>query len=612
MLRVLIVEDSPDDAELVEIQLAKAGYQVAAMRVSSAPAMQQALASGEWDIIIADYAVPGFGALPALELLKHDGRDIPFIIVSGLITDEMAVAIMRAGAHDYLRKNNLSRLPLVIEHEMQEAATRQQNRQMEAELRVQIAALNSAANSIVITDLKGTIQWVNEAFTKLTGYSAADAIGQTPRVLKSGKHDDQFYGQMWTTIIAGSVWRGEVINRRRDSSLYVEEMTITPVRSTDGSISHFVAVKEDITARKQAEETLRRQASLIDLTPDAIIAVRMDGTVSSWNRGAEVLYGWSKDEAVGQRTHTLFQTKSPQELQQIEEQLRGTGSWSGELVHHTKDGREIIVLSRWLARYDPRGDVSEIFQSNTDISERKSTELALIRSEKLASVGRMAATVAHEINNPLTSAISALYLLRTDPTLPESVKKNLAIAEQELGRVAHITKQSLGFYRESGNPTVVNLAEVLDSVLDIYAPRLRNKNILLQRRYRSTAGVQAIEGEIRQVASNIIANSIDALPQQGNLHVRVAGPQLLSGQRQMVRMTIADNGEGIAAKNLARIGEPFFTTKRSIGTGLGLWVTSELIKKHEGRLQIKSKSGEGTVVTVWLPMERRQEERRSL
>ncbi len=427
----------------------------------------------------------------------------------------------------------------------------------------------------------------------MTGYSDAEAIGQNPRVLKSGKHGDAFYRQMWSTIISGAVWRGEVINRRKDASLYVEEMTITPVRSTAGNITHFVAVKEDITARKQAEETLHRQASLIDLTPDAVIALRMDGTVTSWNRGAEVLYGWSKEEAIGRRAHALYQTKFPKDLKHIEEELRRTGRWSGELTQRKKDGHEMIALSRWRALFDAHGEVSEILESNTDISERKLTELALIRSEKLASVGRMAATVAHELNNPLTSAISALYLLRKDPALPHAARQYLAVAEQELSRVAHISKQSLGFYREVGNPTLVNLAEVLDSVLEIYAPRLRNKNISLTRRYRSATVVQAIEGEIRQVASNIIANSIDALPQWGELHVRITGPQLLSGQRRMVRMTIADNGEGISSKNLKRIGEPFFTTKKSVGTGLGLWVTSELVKKHDGKLQIKSRVGRG-------------------
>jgi PAS domain S-box-containing protein len=612
VLRILMVEDSPEDAELIELQLSKAGYQIAAVRVASESAMLKALANSEWDVIVSDYSVPGFGALPALKVLKRTGRDIPFIIVSGIISDEMAVAIMRAGAHDYLRKDNLSRLPSVIDHEMQEAANRQQTREMESTLRLHIAALDSAANSIVITDRTGTIQWVNAAFTKLTGYPATEAIGGNLRMLKSGKQDEQVYKDMWNTILSGAVWRGEIVNRRKDDSLYVEEMTITPVLSGDSTISHFVAVKEDVTARKQAEETLRRQASLIDLTPDAVMAWRMDGILTFWNRGAEALYGWRKDEAIGQLAHGLFQTKFPQALEQLEKRLKQTGSWSGELSHRTKDGREIVVLSRWLAQFDARGEVSEVLESNTDVTERKLTELALIRSEKLASVGRMAATVAHEINNPLTSAITALYLIRTDSALPESIQKNLVLAEQELRRVAHVSQQSLGFYREVGNMAVVNLEEVLDSILDIYEPRLRNKNISLQRRYQNTVGIFAAAGEIRQVASNIIANSIDALPQNGKLFVRLTGPQVQLGNRRMIRVTIADNGEGISSKDLPHICEPFFTTKQSIGTGLGLWVTSEMVKKHEGRLRIRSKSGEGTVVAFWLPTERRKGERKSI
>ena len=248
----------------------------------------------------------------------------------------------------------------------------------------------------------------------------------------------------------------------------------------------------------------------------------------------------------------------------------------------------------------------------TDNTARKQTEEALIRSEKLACVGRMAATIAHEINNPLSSALNALYLVKTDPALPECVKGHLALAGQELGRVAHITKQTLGFFREVGDPTAVDIAGVFDSVLDIYGPRLRNKNVTVLRRYRSSTSIHTIEGEIRQIVSNLISNSLDALPRGGRLHVRLFEPQPLHGHRSMVRMTIADDGEGIATENLKRVLEPFFTTKESIGTGLGLWVTSELVKKHEGRMRLKSKLGRGTVVTIWLPMERRGQTRRAV
>jgi signal transduction histidine kinase len=274
------------------------------------------------------------------------------------------------------------------------------------------------------------------------------------------------------------------------------------------------------------------------------------------------------------------------------------------------DGTVHWVATRGRAYFDTSGRAVRMSGVAMDITDRKQVEQSLIRSEKLASVGRMAATIAHEISNPLSSTINALFLVRTDPALPEEAKRYLSLAEQELNRVSHITKQTLGFYKEVGNPVALNAPEALDSILDLYAPRLKNKNISLQRSYGCSSRIFVIDGEFRQIVSGVIANSIDALPEGGTLHVRLSGPSALNAEsRSMLRLTIADNGEGIAEENLKRIFEPFFTTKQSIGTGLGLWVTSELVKKNGGKLRLRSRLGKGTVVTLWLPVERRELER---
>ena len=402
--------------------------------------------------------------------------------------------------------------------------------QVDAILQLRVAALDVAANSVVITDQRGIIQWVNAAFTKLTGYSAAEAIGQNPRILKSGKHDDQLYSNMWSVILSGMVWRGEVINRRKDGSLYIEEMTITPVRAAGGSISNFFAVKEDITARKQAEDSLRssqaklqgiissamdaiisvdeqqriivfnraaesvfqcaasdavgstldrfipsslreahsehirrfgssgitarsmvspgiltavrsngeefpieatisqvqadgeklytvilrditerkraeevlhEQASLLDLAHDAIMVLSLDWRIRFWNHGAEEMYGYSKQQAIGNISHHLLHTVFPQPLAEIEADSLQRGRWDGELIHTTQGGTRIVVASRWVLQRDTSGQPCGLMQINHDITLRKKAEQALIRSEKLASVGRLAATIAHEINNPL-------------------------------------------------------------------------------------------------------------------------------------------------------------------------------------------------------------------
>jgi PAS domain S-box-containing protein len=294
VLRVLIVEDFEPDAGLLVRELERHGYTLAWRRVAGAAQLEESLARESWDLVLSDYVLPGFGGLEALEIVKASGLDLPFILVSGTVGEDVAVGAMRAGAHDYLLKDRLTRLGAAVARELREAEDRRARRRAEeaarasqaetrrlleaaegsrhallsviedqkhtaAELRLQTTALEAAANAIIITDPEGRIDWVNPAFTVLTGYTREESRGRNPRELVlSGKHDQAHYANLWDTILAGRVWHGELINRRKDGSLYAEEQTITPVRGDDGRIIHFIAVKQDITERRRAEE--ERQA----------------------------------------------------------------------------------------------------------------------------------------------------------------------------------------------------------------------------------------------------------------------------------------------------------------------------------------------------------------
>ena len=607
VLRVLMVEDSVEDAELERRHLRKAGHEVFLTRVTSAEEMQAALTDQDWDVIIADYEVPGFGGVPALTLLKQSGRDIPFLIVSGTITDETAVEAMRAGAHDYILKNNLSRLVPAIHREMQEAITRQHNRHMEAALRLQVAALNSAANSIVITDRNGAIEWVNAAFTKLTGYTAAEALGQNPRVLKSGKHDDQFYGHMWRTAVSGSVWRGEVINRRKDGSLYVEEMTITPVRSTDGEISHFVAVKEDISERKQAEKVRATLAAIVDSSGDAIISKSLDGIILSWNQSAERLFGYSEKEAIGQSIALIIPPDRIEEEVAFLARLR-----SGEPIHQyetlrvDKSGRSIDVSLTISPIRNESGEVIAISKSVRDITERIQAERALRNNERLATTGRLAASIAHEIHNPLDAVGNLLYLA-AHSTQEETTRGFISQAAVELQRVTQITQQMLSFQREASKPIVVNIGEILNNVVALYERKIELAGIKLKKQVHSSTGVLALPGELRQAFANLLGNAIEAVGKQnGTIVLRVSqGRNWQSGQIGL-RVVVADNGPGIPASVRERIFEPFFTTKGESGTGLGLWITSDIVRKNKGTIRLRTNTKEGnsgTHFSVFFPFE---------
>ena len=261
-LNILIIDDSEDDALLMVHALERSGYSVRWQRVQRKGELLASLEADDWDLVISDYHMPEFSALHALEVIRGSGGDLPFIVVSGAVGEERAVEIMLAGAHDFVVKQNLPRLAPVIRRELGEARIRRERRRDEERLHLQAAALDSAANGILITDRVGTIEWVNHAFTELTGYPPGEAIGRHLGILESGQQGEGFYADLWETILASRNWRGEVVNRRRDGSEYIEEQSITSVRRADGEISHFIVIQQDVTERVRAareREDLQRQ-----------------------------------------------------------------------------------------------------------------------------------------------------------------------------------------------------------------------------------------------------------------------------------------------------------------------------------------------------------------
>jgi PAS domain S-box-containing protein len=237
-----------------------------------------------------------------------------------------------------------------------------------------------------------------------------------------------------------------------------------------------------------------------------------------------------------------------------------------------------------------------------DISERKQAELTLLKQEKLASAGRLAATIAHEINNPLEAVTNLLYLARRAPDLPENVQRMLKTADEELLRVTHTAKQTLGFYRESTQPRDVDLVPAIEDVISVYGRKLEQRRIHVETEFRARPTVHAFGGELRQVFSNVINNAADAMPSGGRLRIRVS--HAADGPQPFVRVTFADEGTGIDPEQRPHIFEPFFTTKRDVGTGLGLWVTKQLVEKHGGRISLRSSTGSnhhGTTFSIVLP-----------
>ncbi len=288
-------------------------------------------------------------------------------------------------------------------------------------------------------------------------------------------------------------------------------------------------------------------------------------------------------------------------------QIYGHVATTGEPIRFRNQAAQ---LHRWYDVYAFRYGDPEDHQVGVlfnDITENKRKEEALIRSEKLAATGRLAATIAHEVNNPLASAVNAVYLAMTDATASPSVRETLALADQELRRAAHITQQTLGFYRQRANETPVSLRDIVDEVVRIYQRRLKERAIAVDCRYQRGPCADGDDcflvpgAEMRQVISNLVNNAMDVLPHAGRLYIRGSRTTNRDGNGEDLHLTVADDGGGIAPEHRKRLFEPFFTTKLSVGTGLGLWIAQEIVHRQNGRIRVRSREGQGTVFRVTLP-----------
>ncbi|MBK9091066.1 MAG: EAL domain-containing protein [Holophagales bacterium] len=260
-LRILVLEDVASDAELEIRELRQAGILGEWLRVETEAEFRATLDEFTPNVVIADYSLPSWNGMKALKVVRELRPDLPFIIVTGSIDEETAADCIKSGADDYVLKERLGRLPHAVRAAREVWAARLARRKAEEEVRLSHSALEAAADGIVITGLDGAIVWANPAFTRMTGYELEEAIGKNPRLLRSGVQREAFYRQMWETIKAGGVWRGELYNRRKDGTLYVEEMTITPVLGEQGEITHYVSIKQDVTARKRQEEVIQNLAT---------------------------------------------------------------------------------------------------------------------------------------------------------------------------------------------------------------------------------------------------------------------------------------------------------------------------------------------------------------
>src|SRR5271166_1422751 len=481
-------------------------------------------------------------------------------------------------------------------------------------LQLQVAGLEAAANPIVISRTDGTIIWVNGAFEQLSGYSKAEALGQNTRLLRSGEQPASFYKNMWDTILSGQKWRGELLNRRKDGSFYYEEMTITPVRDAVGKITHFIAVKLDITGRKHTEERLYNFAQVVENSSEMIAVGNPNGHVSFANQALLQAMGYDEVEILGKDFGAIFHSEQnpPDFEHEIRRRTLSGGGWSGECVGSRKDGSKFpAFLSTGLMR-DKDGVVIGTFAIAQDITDRKHLAEQLAAAQKMEAVGLLAGGVAHDFNNILGVIIGYTDLLMAGFPAGSAQWQRLELIRNAGYRATALTQQLLAFSRKQVfQPKVLDLNSLVTSLNKMLRRLVREDIELVITLTPGIGNVKADPGQIDQVIMNLVVNARDAMPNGGKIVIETADadldefycqnhPSVRPGR--YVMMSVSDTGVGMDVETQARIFEPFFTTKeQGKGTGLGLATVYGIVKQSDGYIWVYSEVGKGTCFKVYLP-----------
>jgi len=617
-LRVLLVEDNPADAELAVHELRNAGVDVAADVAQTRDEVAERLGSGSYDIVLADYDLPGWAGMDALAELRRQGVDIPFVVVTGALGEERAVECIKQGATDYVLKDQLARLPFAVRRALDDVAVRAERKRVDLDLVRLRKAVESSGEAIFMTDRDGIFTFVNPEFTRLYGYTGEEVIGKvTPRILKSGKKTAQVYRRFWEAILAGRVVATEFVNRAKDGRLLNVESSANPILDESGNPVGFLAIQRDITERKRAEDALRASEAnyraLVENATYGIFRSRVDGTFLAVNPALAEMLGYDSEDELLAVDIARDIYADPGRRTAILEELRDAGRMDGvEVEWKRKDGQGVTVRLSGRAVRGNAGALEAAEFIAEDVTEQRALEAQLRQAQKMEAVGRLAGGVAHDFNNILTVILGAAELLLEQVDTADRTRADLEEIRASANRAAALTRQLLAFSRRQVlEPRALDLNAVVGNVEKMLR-RLIGADIELRTVLRPGLGAaMADPGQLEQVIMNLALNARDAMPDGGKLTIETADaeldpayadehPRVQAGR--YVMLAVSDTGVGMDAATLGRLFEPFFTTKEhGRGTGLGLATVYGIVKQSGGYVWAYSEPGQGATFKVYLP-----------
>ena len=490
--------------------------------------------------------------------------------------------------------------------------------------------INRMPIGFIVWDKDFKVTSWNPAAEHIFGYSARDIMGKHPYGTIVPKGAQTRVEKIWHRLLEGDETANSVNdNLTKDGKRITCSWSNTPLKRDDNTVIGVLSMVQDITERKKAEDALAMQAELIDLSPDAIIVRKLDGTITFWSKGAEKLYGWTKNEAIGQDINILLKTDFPQPIKEILNRIKLDGKWSGNIVHICKNGSRLVVQSCWLGKIDNDGNLVEMLESNVDITEllqvqakleessvrveeyaNQMEELAnkraeqLKAAERLAAIGATAGMVGHDIRNPLQAITGDVYLAKTELALTldsaekKSIQESLTEIENNIDYINKIVQDLQDFAKNlKPNAEKIDLKLIIDELLEKNGLQ---ENVKVSVKVEKDARkIVADSTFIKRILFNLVNNAVQAMPNGGELTTHIYK------EANDVLITVKDTGVGVPEAIKNKLFTPMFTTKAK-GQGFGLPVIKRLTESLGGTVTFESQEGKGTTFSVRLPQKAKQ------
>lgn len=626
-LNILILEDNPSDVELVKVELRRAQIKVDRfIVVDNERGFIDALKSKPVDLVLSDYSLPQFDALSAIQIVKEIAPQLPLIVVTGTLDEETAVDTIKSGAWDYVLKERIVRLGPAVRNAMELKREKENAEKAQVELRKIYTGIEQGPSSVVITDEKGNIEYINKQFEKLTGYTKQEVLGKNPSVLKSGFTSEAEYKELWDTLNSGMEWRGVFKNKKKNGEFFWEQATIAPIKDCEGKTTNFFAIKEDITRQKSAENQAKElrefNEAILSTMNQGILVENQHHEIIFTNPALLALTGYAKEELVGAKLEKLFRQESKDELMRIIEKEKDTltDNFEVELISRSNEMIPVYLSS---SRLGKGNSFEGIIIALTDIRPLKEKESELKQAKEKAEESdrlksEFLANMSHEIRTPMNGIMGFSKLLKKEGPSDDAWEHYVDIIYQSSNQLLRIINDIVDYSKiQAGNIELdqnnVHLNVLLEELKEMFDQEKQafekdDINIVLSIPDNQEGEVILADyGRLRQIFSNLLENALK-FTHRGTIEMG------FFIENDFVQFFVSDTGIGISEENLPLIFEKFrqidsSSSRKYGGTGLGLTICKTLLEIMNGAIWVESEMGKGSTFNFKIPYIEKKEEK---